>query len=261
VRRGCDHRFVPGVEDVSAAWEANADQWLAWARTPDHDVYHWQLNLPAFAELVPAARRRTLDVGCGEGRVGRWLAQAGHHVVGIDSSPTLTQHALSAGGYEDVVCGDAARLPWADGEFDLAVAYMSLHDMPEPARVICEIARVLEAGGVLCLAIVHPLNRPPEHLENYFAEQRFSEPVTRRGLTMTFDGIDRPLESYTRALSRSGFVIEDLREPRASDAIVQQAGELAAAARRPYFLHLRCRLSRTSSENSSSRSSRSSTAA
>jgi len=222
------------------------DEWSAWARTPGQDAYHWRLNLPAFAELIPAAGRRTLDVGCGEGRIGRRLAAADHRVVGIDSSPTLARRAVEGGGYEEVVCGDAVGLPWADGEFDLAIAYVSLHDMPDPAGVVAEIARVLEPNGRLCVAIVHPLNRSPEHMEDYFAEQRFSDTVTRNGLTMTFEGIDRPLESYTRALSASGFVIEELREPRASDADVRRAEALASAARKPYFLHLRCRLSRKS---------------
>ena len=30
--------------DVSDAWESNAEQWLAWARTPGHDIYFWQVN-------------------------------------------------------------------------------------------------------------------------------------------------------------------------------------------------------------------------
>jgi SAM-dependent methyltransferase len=233
--------MVPPI-DVSDAWENNAEQWLAWARTPEHDTYYWHLNLPAFARLVPSAGRRTLDVGCGEGRIGRWLADAGHRVAGIDSSPTLVARAREAGGYEEIVCADASVLPWPEDHFDVVVAFMSLHDMPEPARVISEIARVLEPDGVLCIAIVHPLNRPADQLEDYFGEQRFSEPVTRRGLTMTFEGIDRPLESYTRALSENGFVIYDLREPRATAAAVERAPELAPAAKKPFFLHLRCRL-------------------
>jgi SAM-dependent methyltransferase len=228
--------------DVGAAWEQNAGQWLAWARTPEHDAYYWELNLPAFADLVPGPGRRTLDVGCGEGRIGRWLVDRGHRVSGIDSSPTLSDHARDAGGYEEVVCADAALLPWAASEFDLAVAFMSLHDMATPVAVIAEIARVLEPGGILCAAIIHPLNRPPEHLDDYFREHRFSETITRGGLTMTFDGIDRPLESYTGAISRSGFVIEELREPRASVEAIGRAPHLAPAATRPYFLHLRCRL-------------------
>ena len=86
------------VSGVSQAWEENAEQWVAWARTADHDVYFWQLNLPAFVELVPPAGRRTLDVGCGEGRIGRYLAETGHHVIGVDSSPSLAAHARDAGG-------------------------------------------------------------------------------------------------------------------------------------------------------------------
>lgn len=175
--------------------------------------------------------------------MSRQRRRCDHRVVaGIDSSPRLARHADEGGGYEEVVCGDAVVLPWSESEFDLAIAYMSLHDMPDPARVIAEIARVLEPEALLCVAIVHPLNRPPEHLESYFAEQRFSGAVTRGELTMTLEGIDRPLESYTRALAASGFVIEELREPRASDTDVRQAEALSSAARKPYFLQLRCRL-------------------
>ncbi len=147
-----------------------------------------------------------------------------------------------AGGYEQVVCADAAGLPWADGEYDLAVAFMSLHDMPHPAAVIGEIARVLAPGGVLAVAIVHPLNRPVEHLREYFDEHRVTDVVTRNELTMTFNGVDRPLETYTRALASHGFVIDQMREPRASAAAARSDSELAPAAKRPYFLHLRCGL-------------------
>jgi hypothetical protein len=62
-------RRVERLSDVSDAWKENAEQSLAWARTPEHDLYHWRSNLPAFAELVPAAGRRTVDIGCGEGRI------------------------------------------------------------------------------------------------------------------------------------------------------------------------------------------------
>jgi len=228
--------------DVSDAWESNAEQWLAWARTPGHDIYFWQVNWPAFRELLPHAGRRTLDLGCGEGRVGRELARAGHRVLGVDSSPTLAALAREAGGYEEVVCANASALPRPKDYCDLAIAFMSLQDMEDPAAAIAEIARVLEPGGCLCLAIVHPLNRPPEGIDDYFSEHRVATRVARDGLEMTCESIDRPFQTYTRALASAGFVIEDLREPQATSTQAAKQTSLDRAARRPYFMHMRCRL-------------------
>jgi SAM-dependent methyltransferase len=226
---------------VDAAWERRAGEWTAWARTPGHDVYFTRLNWPAFEQLLPAAGRLTLDLGCGEGRVGRLLQPAGHRLVGLDRSPTLAGLAREGGGYAQVLDADAGAVPLADGAVDLVVAFMSLHDMDDPASAITECARVLEPGGRLCVAIVHPLNRPEEGMADYFEHQHVAVPVESNGLTMTFEAIDRPLEYYTRALQHAGFVIEALREPQPDSATVEAEPALAPAARRPFFLHLRCR--------------------
>lgn len=235
---------MAGIHDVSDAWERNAEEWLAWARTPGHDVYHWRLNFPHFIALLPEPAQRTLDVGCGEGRVGRWLAARGHRVSGIDSSPTLAAAAREAGGYDEIVCGDAASLPWPDGVFDLAIAYMSLHDMPDPEPVIGEIARVLCRGSRLVIAIVHPLNRREEALGRYFERLPFHDEVIRGELRMTFDGVNRPLSDYTTALTDHGFVIDCLTEPKPSAEDCHADESLLRASRRPYFLHIGCCLRR-----------------
>ena len=225
---------------LSEAWERHAGDWARGTRVPGHDVYHDRLNWPAFRELLPPPGQKTLDIGCGEGRVGRALDANGHHVSGLDSSPTLFRLAREAGGYEELVCGDAAALPWEGGTFDLAIAYMSLHDVDDLLGAVAEIARVLEAGGRLCLAIVHPLNRSAAALDAYFEEQRFADEFERDGLRMTFESIDRPLEAYSRALAGAGFLVEELREPRPTPAILASEPRLEKAAERPYFLHMRC---------------------
>jgi SAM-dependent methyltransferase len=227
---------------LSEAWERHAGDWARWARVAGHDVYHEHLNWPAFRELLPPPGRRTLDVGCGEGRVGRALRADGYRLAGIDSSPTLLGLARDAGGYEELVRGDAASLPWEREAFDLVIAYMSLHDVDDLHGAVAEIARVLAADGRLCLAIVHPLNRSPEALDDYFREQRFADELERDGLRMTFESIDRPLEAYTSVLARAGFLIEQLREPRPTRAALASEPSLTKAARRPFFLHMRCAL-------------------
>jgi ubiquinone/menaquinone biosynthesis C-methylase UbiE len=149
--------------------------------------------------------------------------------------------ARDTGSYDRVLDADASAIPLDDGAVDLVVAFMSLHDMDDPAAAIAECARVLEPGGLLCAAIVHPLNRPEERLANYFEHQRAADSIETNGLTMTFESIDRPLEYYSNALEQAGFLIEALREPRPDAATVQAEPRLARAARQPFFLHLRCR--------------------
>lgn len=231
----------PMDDRVADAWERRAAEWIAWARTPDHDVHFSRLNWPAFQRVLPAPGQLTLDLGCGEGRVGRLLHSAGHRLVGLDSSPTLAALARDGGGYERVLDADGAAIPLDDGSVDLVVAFMSLQDMDDPTRAIAECARVLQPGGSLCAAIVHPLNRPEDGLAHYFEHRRVAVPVERDGKTMTFEAIDRPLEFYTRALEAAGFVIEALREPRPDRATVAAVPALAPAALRPFFLHFRAR--------------------
>ena len=76
-----------------------------------HDQYHELMNLPAFLDLLPAPGRRTLDLGCGEGRVSRALAPAGHTMVATDSSP-VWRPAATLPPAPAALVSDATRLPF-----------------------------------------------------------------------------------------------------------------------------------------------------
>ncbi len=58
------------VVSLREQWEANAERWLRWARTPGHDSYD-QFHGRAFLELLPPPKRLTVDLGSGEGRLRR----------------------------------------------------------------------------------------------------------------------------------------------------------------------------------------------
>lgn len=143
--------------DLRAAWEEHAAEFVAWARKPDHDSY-WQFHRDQFLELVPVPGRRTLDLGCGEGRLSRDLKALGHAIVAVDASPTMLAAAQAADPGLETHLADAAALPFADGEFDCVVAFMALQDVDDLEGAAAEAARVLEPGGRLCIAIVHPMN-------------------------------------------------------------------------------------------------------
>lgn len=61
---------------LAEEWDAQADAWARFVRTPGQDHYYHRYNWPCFLELVPQAGRATLDLGCGEGRGGHPFASA-----------------------------------------------------------------------------------------------------------------------------------------------------------------------------------------
>jgi ubiquinone/menaquinone biosynthesis C-methylase UbiE len=124
------------------------------------------------------ARRLTLDIGCGEGRLSRDLKALGHTIVALDSSPTMVKNARQADPSIQVHVANAAKLPLADAAADLAIAFMSLQDMDDMPAAIREAARVLEPGGRFCLAVVHPVNSA-----GTFAGEEAAVPLSSRAPT------------------------------------------------------------------------------
>lgn len=143
--------------NLAESWEAQAGQWIRWARYPGHDSY-WRYHRDQFLELLPSPGRLTIDIGCGEGRLTRHLKQLGHRIVGVDASPSMVAAARELDPLMDIRVADAAALPLEDASADLAVAFMSLHNIEAMPLAVQEISRVLKPSGKLCFAIVHPLN-------------------------------------------------------------------------------------------------------
>jgi len=201
------------------SWDAQADAWLRFARTPGHDRAHELVNFPPFLELLPTPGKKTLDLGCGEGRVGAELASRGHDVIGVDSSPQMVAHARER---HEAVVADATALPFEDEAFDLVVAYMSLMNMEDIPAAVHECARVLEHGGRMCIAVLHPITAAGEWAddrpESAFVIERYYDKPTkvwvsdRDGIAMTFHDRCITLEEYSRAFEAGGLVVESVRE-------------------------------------------------
>ena len=228
------------------AWDRQAEEWGRFVRTPDADRTNERFNVPRLLDLLPPPGRATLDLGCGEGRLGRELVRLGHRVVGVDSSPRMVELASEC---HEAVVADAAALPFADGSFDLVTAFMSMMDMDDMAGAVREAGRVLEPGRPFCFSITHPISTAGRFAEreaeapfvvtgSYFEERRADETWARDGVKIEFAALHRPLEAYAVALEVAGFVIERLREhPFPPDAWRNEAS--ARWTRVPLFLHVR----------------------
>jgi SAM-dependent methyltransferase len=234
------------VTSLRDAWDEQADEWARFARTPGHDRGH-ELNFPPFLELLPPVRGRVLDLGCGEGRVGAVLSELGYDVVGVDSSPRMVELANER---HEAVLADAAALPFDDSSFALVVAYMSLMNVDDLDGVVAEAGRVLERGGRMCVAVLHPLFAAgawtdAESVESSFTvDDYFNGPTKislsdRDGIQVTFYDRPIPLSRYAAALEKAGLLIELLREPVPSDDFVREFPRAVRQRRIPIYLHLR----------------------
>jgi len=230
-------------------WETQADNWVRFARTPGHDAFYDLMNLPAFLSLLPAPGRRTLDLGCGEGRLSRLLAEAGHTMVAADASPSMIALAASAERALAAIVSDAARLPFTDSAFDLVVAFMCLHDMDQMAGAISEAGRVLAPGGRLAFAVVHPINSAGDFAGkepdapfvitgSYLDSHPADWTADSGGIRVDFHSEHHSLEEYATAVASAGLLIEQIREPKATPELLAITPAAARFLRMPVVLHM-----------------------
>lgn len=107
-------------------------------------------------EMINSRRGRVLEVGVG---TGLSLASYDRHleIVGIDLSPEMLDKARERVEEEklDHVTGlhemDAGDLDFPDATFDTVVAMFVLTVVPDPERVMRELARVTKPGGEVIL--------------------------------------------------------------------------------------------------------------
>jgi len=103
--------------------------------------------------LAPAQSLRWVDVGCGTGAFTQLLADrcAPAEVQGVDPSEGQLAFARnrSAARVAQFRVGDAMALPFPAGSFDAAVMALVLVFVPEPAKGVAEMARVVRPGGMV----------------------------------------------------------------------------------------------------------------
>jgi SAM-dependent methyltransferase len=120
-----------------------------WARG-NYARMAWRLR-PAAARVVEAADVASgdavLDVACGTGNAALVAHDAGAVVTGLDASPRLLRVARERVPSGEFVRGDAARLPFDDGQFDAAVSIFGTIFARPAEQVAGEIARVVRPGG------------------------------------------------------------------------------------------------------------------
>ena len=109
---------------------------------------------PLFADFAGAAGR-ALDVGCGPGALTAELVQRfGEDAVSaVDPSQPFVDSVRERHPGVTVERASAEELPFADEEFDAALAQLVVHFMADPVAGLREMARVTRDGGVVAASV------------------------------------------------------------------------------------------------------------
>jgi SAM-dependent methyltransferase len=253
------------AREGAESWEAIADGWAERVRTGTDFARQYILDPAHLAMLGDVAGKRVLDAGCGEGRFARMLAERGAAVTGIDFSQRMIDLAQEA--EERVPRGivyhqaDMAGLKMLEDDgFDVAVAYLSIIDVPLYQEALKEVSRVLKAGGRFVFSLVHPCFCTPgseweprvpgtvpirdadrlyKKVDNYrpARETRFKMWPTAPVETINYH---RPLSDYAHACREAGLLIRDIVEPAADEATMEKVDFFRGDWRAPNFIILEC---------------------
>ena len=147
--------------------------------------------------VTGGARGHTLDLGCGTGR-NLPLFPAGVRVVGLDPAWDSLARARRRAPGTPLVQGSAEALPFRDGCFDTVVSGLVLCSVPDPARGLAEIRRVLCAGGTL---------RALEHVRATRPWRARFQDFIQPAWTWLAGGC-RPNRDTERAVEAAGFTID-----------------------------------------------------
>jgi SAM-dependent methyltransferase len=180
----------------------------------------WRIPESELNVLGDVAGRHVLELGCGAAQWTLALRGRGAHAVGVDLSEQQLVHARAAArsrfAEAGLVQGDAERLPFRSGSFDIVFCDHGAIAFARPELVVPEISRVLRVGGLCALCMSTPIHD--------ICFDASANAVTRR-LTVDYfrlsaydDGscveYQLPYGAWVRLFKSAGLLVDDLIELR-----------------------------------------------
>ena len=140
--------------------EEVVDLYRQWAETYDDELQGNAYVAPqrgaeAFAAHVADRSARVIDVGCGTGLVGRFLAERGFtRIDGLDISAEMIVQARGKGAYADLFTADLTEtIAVPDAAYDAAISVGTFTHNHVGPNGIEEVLRIIKPGGIASITV------------------------------------------------------------------------------------------------------------
>ncbi len=129
-----------------------------WVTTYEHTVLdEMDIRLLDRIRALEWQAARAVDLACGTGRTGVWLARNGvQDIDGIDITPEMLAVARTKQVYRQLVIGDVTRLPFDSDTYDLAVQALADEHLSDLSSLYREVARITKTNGYFVIVGYHP---------------------------------------------------------------------------------------------------------
>ncbi|WP_379158073.1 class I SAM-dependent methyltransferase [Paenibacillus sp. sgz5001063] len=211
----------------SIFWDTKGNEVLGATALPLYGAFVSEEKCQLFGEI---SGKKILEIGCGSGQSLQYLGdRQASELWGMDISDKqiekTTQHLTSCGLSATLICApmeDKCGIP--EDYFDFVYSIYAIGWTTDLEGTFNRIASYLKKDGIFIFSWSHPIhkcvaaeNNRLAFKKSYFDESWYSVSLEEGTLTLS----DRKLSTYINALSKAGFVIEQMIEE--SDDDIMQA--------------------------------------
>lgn len=139
----------------------------------------WRFDYFLKTSFALGIQGRLLDVGCGEGRFLREAKRQGWRgpLLGVEFNPEMAGRSEEGLRIEVSPFDEFVARAVKEDPFDAVVMFDVLEHMPEPARALAQVKRLLREGGYLCVTVpnrerirffgIEEFDFPPNHVTRW----------------------------------------------------------------------------------------------
>ena len=159
--------------------------------------------------INPQPSDRALEIATGPGYVAMALAARCREVVGVDLTAApiaIAQRTSQERGLTNVrfEVGEADKLPYRDGEFDIVVCRFAFHHFLNPEAILAQMCRVCRVGGTVAVQDLYA-NENPSRAQRCNRIEQLRDTSHTRALA---------LSELIEMMGRAGLEVESVHSDR-----------------------------------------------